>query len=96
MTEHEADRLLSAALAEHAKVSIAEMVEFIGLEAFTVQSSQRARLLGDMISAPMPEQVRRIQTYDAIHRFLTNCETDPYKISLWLRKLDASRKNSRD
>lgn len=92
MTEAQANRIIAEALLEQRKIGLAEMTWAIGCEAAEIESEQRVRLMGEMILKPMPRQIERIQNLDAVHRHLSMCNADPYRVIKWLNSIKDSRK----
>ena len=91
MTSEKAAKILSMATATHLVVPLPEMMRFVAAEACEVESEQVARLMGEFIAAPMPQQVMRIQKFDALYRLLEQCSKNPRAVKQWLDRMDARR-----
>lgn len=91
MIAERAVKILSAATAPHLVVPLPEMMRFVAAEACEVESEQVARLMGEFIVEPMPQQVLRIQKFDALYRLLEQCRTNPREVKRWLDRMDARR-----
>jgi hypothetical protein len=84
-----ADELMQGAieLAER-KVPLAEMARFVDMEAHKIESEERARIVGGIISEPYWENVERIMYLLAVKKFLEQCRDNPGKVADWLRSRD--------
>ena len=86
MKEADADAMLNDALAEPRAVPLGDMVAFVETERNAIWFQQEARLMEDMLRAPLPEAIERMQYFKAIERFLNDCKERPEKIISWLQK----------
>jgi len=89
--EVEAERLISEAKLDAAapKPSPAEISQAIADEAWRLESTQRALLMGGLRAAPCPDVMRRIAVLDAGARFLDACIHQPAEVA---RRLTGARR----
>lgn len=90
MKEAEAKEALELALEFEAKPSLDEMIAQVSADYWTVVGGQHARLLEDMITRPMPEQVRRIAIYTALEAFLRQIKNNPAEVGRRLQRRGAN------
>lgn len=89
--EAEAERMISEAKLDAAalKPSPAEIRQTIADEAWRLESTQRALLVGGLRSAPCVDVMRRIAILDAGVRFLDACIHQPAEVA---RRLTGTRR----
>lgn len=90
MTDADADSAIALALEFETKASLDEMIAQVDADLWQVQGSQRARLIADMMDRPMPDQIRRIAVYTALHTFLLTVKQRPGEVARALQQRRAN------
>jgi hypothetical protein len=90
VTEADADAAIALALEFEAKPTLDEMIQQVDADLWQVQGSQRARLIADMMERPMPDQVRRVAVYTALHSLLQLIKQRPAEVARQLQKRGAN------
>jgi len=86
MTDAEADEAIALALEFEPKASLDEMIQTVRDRSWTLQGNQRARLIADMLSRPIPEAVREIAVLTQLETFLELIKQRPAEVA---RRLQA-------
>jgi hypothetical protein len=90
--EKQVDEQLAIALEfAEVKLTLAEMICHVDLEAHMIEGSERARLLAGLALAPNDDQIGRIARNLAVVRFLQSCHDRPAEAARHFEKIARNR-----